>query len=233
MIRYRTFITAHLNRLKRKKTGDEYFSLPVVGKSNETWADLKPLTFDYVSLHPECVPLLTAWRNENAAGFASRFMATAARTRAWIEKQILQRIDRILFLIFLADGSCVGHIGLSAFDFSQRSCELDNVVRGVKNALPGLMSHAARAMIGFAFGTLQVKELYLRVLADNAHAVRFYQRLGFKETARLPLYKEIHDDEIRWEQRPNRGGLPDKYYLKMKYDENAAAVTAGESEVCS
>jgi ribosomal protein S18 acetylase RimI-like enzyme len=55
----------------------------------------------------------------------------------------------------------------------------------------------------------------LKVLSDNPHAIAFYERLGFKEQNRIPLFKVEKEDMIEWlpleEER-----IPDKYFIVMK-----------------
>jgi RimJ/RimL family protein N-acetyltransferase len=107
------------------------------------------------------------------------FIATTAGTEKWLDEKVIGRSDRILFLIVTLDGHKIGHIGFSAFDWEEKSCEVDAVLRGEKPAHPGLMTHALRALLDWGLGNLQVEIVRLRVLPENFHAIRFYKKNHF------------------------------------------------------
>lgn len=63
----------------------------------------------------------------------------------------------------------------------------------------GLGSELIRELITLAKGFLKLKIIFLRVFGNNARAIHFYQKYGFKECGRIPrgvFYKEKYVDDV-------------------------------------
>lgn len=176
---YQYYITTIFNRMKLKGEGETLVTLPVADNSGTVLGWLRPVTRDLVIAMPDCARLIARWRNENPTLSAQTFTATEQGTISWLEDQILARSDRLLFLILLSDGTPVGHIGYSCFDFLNQQCEVDAVLRGEKSAPPGIMTFALRELIHWGLSTLKLNIIRLRVFSDNTHAIEFYKRNGF------------------------------------------------------
>jgi RimJ/RimL family protein N-acetyltransferase len=96
------------------------------------------------------------------------------------------------------DGESVGYIGLAFMDWDRAYAEADAVVRG-RPASPHLMADALRAMLSWAKAQLSLREFGVWVRSDN-FAIRFYEKLGFREVKRVPLRKHASNGLIRWEE---------------------------------
>ncbi|MGE3713470.1 MAG: GNAT family N-acetyltransferase, partial [Alphaproteobacteria bacterium] len=137
------------------------------------------------------VQLLMNWRDANQDAFPAKFKVTFEGTRNWTQKQLIDLDDRILFFIQnKKDRSLVGHVGLFRFDFSKKHCEMDNIIRGDAKAPKGIMTASCAALMQWTRNTLNIKDIYLRVMSNNPRAIKLYEQLNFKETLRVPLYKE-------------------------------------------
>lgn len=92
-------------------------------------------------------------------------------------------------------GDVVGECGLHGIDLFARRCEL-----GIALGRPfwgrGLGTDAVRVVIRYAFDTLDMNRVGLRVLADDDRAVGAYTRAGFVEEGRLREYTRIGS---RWQ----------------------------------
>jgi RimJ/RimL family protein N-acetyltransferase len=146
----------------------------------------------------ESIELLASWRAAAADGFPSQRPVTLAGTRRWLTDCLLDVPDRLLFWVKTTAGTRIGHVGLFRFDFDEGGFEIDNIVRGVEGELPGIMYHAVTTLLDWSFDTLGMEEAFLRVFNDNARAMRLYDRLGFRETMRMPLARVPEGDGIRW-----------------------------------
>lgn len=178
-----------------------FFSLPIY-RNREKIADLIPLTKKNLIDNKEnkrIIKLLMDWREKNSKWF-DIFKVTEEGTKKWLKEKVIECNDRILFLIQTLDGSFIGHLGLYRFDVEDQSCELDNVIRGEKNAIPGLMTYAAKALMIWSFDSLKLKAMNLRVFSDNVKAVTLYERCGFKKIREIPLEKTVKGGNIRWEE---------------------------------
>lgn len=140
---------------------------------------------------------LTNWRNDFMFAFQTQFKATPERTCIWLENFINNAPTRLLYLIMDLKNNPIGHIGLANPDQTGR-IELDNVIRGESNVEPGIMANAISTLSSWCKNTFFSKQIFLRVLEDNKHAVNFYKKLGFKINKREPLKKIESPDLISY-----------------------------------
>jgi perosamine synthetase len=164
---------------------------------------------------PRLVAELARWREENYFAFPSQFPVTIEGTTRWLQKGILENPDRLLLLVLDRCGHAMGHVGLTEYGNDRSEVEIENIVRGVKDAAPGLMSRAMLAMLGWARDA-GARHFHLRVFNDNPHAVNFYRRLGFRDDELLGLRKHVEGPSVIY--RPLAEGdhePPDKQFLRM------------------
>ena len=184
---YRQRIMELLDAMKGKPPGGELQTIPIPDGRGAAAGQLRPITADWRQSLPGCAEKLARWRNEHQAELSAQpFMATASGTARWLDELVLAREDRILFLILAADGSWVGHIGYSCFDFAARGCDVDAVLRG-EQGHPGIMTHALRALLRWGTEGLGLLDIRLKVFADNERAIAFYRRNGFAPVAKPEL----------------------------------------------
>ena len=107
-----------------------------------------------------------------------------------------------MFGIGAEDGALIGDIGL--VEISWRRSEAELVVRiGDERYLgKGYGRDAIRALLDYAFTTVKLDRVYLRVFADNAPALKCFGKCGFRKEWTLTL-------------RPEEGGPPRKVFLMM------------------
>ncbi|HPI41070.1 MAG TPA: aminotransferase class I/II-fold pyridoxal phosphate-dependent enzyme [Pseudobdellovibrionaceae bacterium] len=174
----------------------------------------------------ELIELLTVWRNENKHVYPSQFTATPESTKSWLKTRLLETPDRMLFLIYNKVGKLVGHIGYAnvLLGVKENKCllEIDNVIRGIKEIEPGIMSNAMNSLIDWANEKLLPDEIYLRVFSDNKHAIDFYLKNSFIKNNLIPLYKETRTDGVYFSEEPKSSNLkPEAEFQKMTYSPSA------------
>jgi RimJ/RimL family protein N-acetyltransferase len=205
------------DRYKRKNVKDPLNPLPIT-EGERLVGFLRPFTVDFAQTLPQLVEVLTRWRKENPTLGAGKFEPTPERTLKWLDTHVLGRDDRLLFLIIGLDGTWIGHIGFSNFDFEERSAEVDSVLRGVKGGHPGMMTLATKALVEWGYEELKLDKVKLSVYADNDPVIKFYEKAGFRRAYVKPLYKVNLGDEERWELAPeNYSGVVEKEYLYMEH----------------
>ena len=184
---------------------------------------------------PDTIGLLARWRSENESAYTARFPVTQEGTARWLKERLLDVPDRVLFLVLDAVGRPVGHLGFANGLGLEDALEVDNVIRGDKGAQPGLMGAAMQALVKWGRDEFGPTNIYLRVLSDNAHAIAFYQRLGFAEAGRIPLRRHMHGQD--WSMEPLEAGdaaAPDAEFVRMElrppaWDAVEMILTAGPS----
>jgi len=216
---YEDFIKKTFDSYKCKSYSDEYRTIPMYDDSYNLVAFLKPVTYLYEQLMANYILYICKWRMENSIGFANVFTNTPEKTKNWIDKVLLPRPDRILFMIHDLNDKPIGHIGLSNFYYTFRRCEIDNVVRGVKDYRRGRMTIAKKTIIQWAIKRLEVSSICLKVLSDNSHAIKFYENIGFVKQYNIPLYRRERDDIVEWIEIDGfeKIGIPDRWYISMYY----------------
>lgn len=197
---FRSRVINNLKYAKNRLFGYNFLAeIPVYNERGIEVGWLRPLTISDATTYQ--ARRLARWRKENSFAFPSQFRVTVPGTKRWLEKQVLENPERILFYIYSHNNIRIpiGHMGLASFDFSENSCELDNVVRGEKSQHSGLMSMGVRALISWTIRYLQPKHILLRVMRENKHAISFYEKLGF-ELLNEEDNKDIKLIKMRYEQ---------------------------------
>jgi len=216
---YSTFIKDTFDRYKCKERFEPLKCIPVYGDEGKLCAYLRPITADFKTTLPECPMLLTKWREENPTISTGTFEPTVERTENWLSQYVIGRDDRLLFLIMCLNGGFLGHIGFSSFDFAEKSCEIDAVLRGVKNLLPGLMTFSMHSLVYWGIRELHLEKILLKVFSDNRQAIRFYEKFGFCKVGEIPLVLVKASDEEKWEIAPEGcGEEAGRYYTEMRLD---------------
>lgn len=172
----------------------EAVALPIHAASGDRIGRLVPLTAS-LCRESAIVADLFRWRSQAITRFLTVFEPTLEKTQGYLDGLVLVDPARILFLVVDADGQRIGNIGLCSV--TDDEAEVDNVIRG-ERALPHFMDAAQRAILRFAFDSLGVHTVFLRVLADNKPAIDSYLRLGYRVTSSQPLRREDTSDGYRW-----------------------------------
>ena len=161
------------------------------------------------------ISLLSEWRVKHQEWFPAQFKVTDEGTKMWLQKQVIETPDRLLFMIQVGK-KYIGHIGLYRFNFLHNSVEIDNIVRG-ENTYPGIMTHAIEMMIAWSRETLGIQIYTLQTHSDNKKALDLYERLGFVEMKRTPLIKQVSPDRTDWVEAPKDfTGKAKKYDVYMQ-----------------
>jgi RimJ/RimL family protein N-acetyltransferase len=195
----------------RIKQGHAAFSIPLADGAGR----LIPVT----EAHDGDVALIATiadWRACNAFAFPTQFTVTLDGTARWLRLGLLDVPDRLLYLVQASDGTLIGHLGFANCAAAPGVMEIDNVVRGVKAGAPGIMAAAMHALTRWAAHEFSPREIFLRVFSDNRHAVRFYERCGYRHDTMLPLRRTSTENAISY--APPAAGdtaAPDTYFARM------------------
>jgi len=98
------------------------------------------------------------------------------------------------YVILDNGGQHIGNCGLCSIDKKRKKCEIW-IYLGLGQG-KGSGSAAVGKLIGRAFGELGLERIYLRVLATNTAAARFYEKLGFVYEGRWRADTVLGQDRI-------------------------------------
>ena len=104
----------------------------------------------------------------------------------------LERQEDVVLAIETADGVPIGNLGLHAINWKDRSAELGIAIGEKAYWNQGYGTDAIRTLLGLAFRELNLHRVLLRVDADNARAIRCYEKAGFQQegTSREAVFSE-------------------------------------------
>lgn len=160
----------------------EYFMQPIPTRSDV--------------LNQQYIQCLTEWRNLHQKSFLSEFIATESRTATWLAGSVHSDPGRIIFMIVDSVDFPIGYMGLGNINWRTSYGEADSVVRGYPSP-KGIMSAALLSLMHWSQEQLGLKKIGVRVISDNP-ALKFYARLGFVETYRVPLSKKEVAGNVYW-----------------------------------
>jgi RimJ/RimL family protein N-acetyltransferase len=131
-----------------------------------------------------------AWHNDpttRAAVLGYRFPVTEKMEESWYDEMLAdQGGRRATFAVEdCSDGAHVGFVHLSEIDWPCRSAHFGIVIGDTDRRNRGIGAEATELALAYAFETLNLERIELRVVDDNARAHRLYQRLGFVDEGRL------------------------------------------------
>ena len=117
-----------------------------------------------------------------------------AQEERWFENMLgrLERQEDVLLAIETADGVHIGNLGLHGINWKDRSAELGIAIGEKAYWNQGYGTDAMRTLLGLAFRELNLHRVLLRVDADNARAIRCYEKAGFQRegTSREAVFSE-------------------------------------------
>jgi diamine N-acetyltransferase len=116
-----------------------------------------------------------------------------AQEERWFEnlQGRLERQEDVLLAIETADGVHIGNLGLHGINWKDRSAELGIAIGEKAYWNQGYGTDAIRTLLGLAFRELNLHRVFLRVDADNARAIRCYEKAGFQ---REELPRPVRDE---------------------------------------
>lgn len=130
---------------------------------------------------------IVCWRNSEAV--RKRFIYQGLFTREghenWIKTMVETGKVVQMMICEIATGKAVGSVYVRDIDETHHKAEY-GIFIGADNARgKGYGTAAAKLMIRYCFEELKLHRLFLRVYAENARAIRSYEKAGFVKEAYL------------------------------------------------
>ena len=124
---------------------------------------------------------IVRWRNspEVMKYFIFRETFTAQMHERWLETKVASGSVVQYIIIDKADGKKVGSVYLKDIDLVNESAEYGIFIGEPSARGRGLGSETAKIFTDFAFTSLELHRISLRLIASNATAQRSYENAGF------------------------------------------------------
>ncbi len=213
----RTDIESFVRRVKENQDPTKTLELPVIKPDGIRVGTLR-LIDKVRSSAPELAVNLTKWRNASMKFFLTQFVATEERTQQWLNNVVIPANDRLLFELLDDTGRAIGHAGVC--NFSIRSCELDNFIRGERGGDPNLFLAAERALLSWLFCDIGVDIVTLFVFSNNWIPISNHISIGFTVTEKRSM-SLVEKDGLIQHFLDSEEGRPMTYsYLKMSLTKN-------------
>ena len=134
------------------------------------------------------LPLFVRWfaDAETARHLALRAPFSLAMEEKWFNQVVeAQGKNQYHFVIcLLPDGRPIGAADLRDIDLENGKAEFGISIGEKAEWSKGYGTEALNAICDFGFGALRLERIYLDVYADNARAIRSYEKAGFRQEGR-------------------------------------------------
>ena len=178
-------------------------------------------------MNPEDVPVYTRWMNDPAVtdslGGTPRLVSLDSEAE-WLENACKSGYQ--FAIVDLATDTLLGNCGIENLDLRSGTCEVGLFIGEAKHRGRGYGQEVLGLLTDFAFDTLRVHNVMLKLFSFNEPALACYTKAGFKEFGRRHEAYFLHGrwyDEIFMEMletdRPGRVGQTDAF-APMKTGEN-------------
>lgn len=141
---------------------------------------LRPMTY-------EDTDLIISWRNQELVrrNFIYQELFTRESHENWIRTMV--ETGRVVQMVICetAGDKPVGSVYLRDIDRRHKKAEYGIFIGEEQARGRGYGTMAARLMIRYAFDEMGLHRLFLRAFADNAQAIRSYEKAGFEREACL------------------------------------------------
>lgn len=138
-----------------------------------------------------CVAL---WHNDaelKSLIMGRRLPVSLEKEREWI--QLNSQSETALILGIEYEGKLIGIVRLMNIDWVDSKAELGIFIGEAEGRGQGLGQDATRTLLKYAFEILPLNKVYLRVLVDNARALRTFAKCGFRREGVLRMdYRTAH-----------------------------------------
>lgn len=135
-------------------------------------------------LQPELLSTYERWLNDFdlLSMLDRRFRPlTADWIRTWYERQSRANGDSLVFTIWdLRTMTPIGNAALQDIDARTRTAEFGIFIADPAHRGEGRGTEATRLLLGFAFDTLSLENIMLRVYDYNERAQKVYEKVGFR-----------------------------------------------------
>lgn len=135
------------------------------------------------------------WRSAASHLYFSQIKPTTESMAKYLHDTSVSEPDAVLFAIFDQQFNLLGHSGIR--HATEKSCELDSIVKNPESSISGLMFRAIDQMMSQISESFGITDFGLKTLSTNLPAISLYRKLGFRIEREIPLLETNHNGVTR------------------------------------
>lgn len=155
-----------------------------------------------IALKEENLPIYRRWIDDpEVADFLASmdFPVSLAEERQWFERATVSGARELNLTIETKQGKPIGNISLMDIHCVNRNAQLGIVIGEKQYWGKGYGEDAIRALLSFAFGSMGLNKVELKLNENNKRALSCYRKCGFKPEGRKRkqlFYRGEYCDEL-------------------------------------
>ena len=191
--------------------------------------DGKKITLKLVDDSDETVHLLTKWRKINRYMFGTNFEMSEERTKKWIQKNLRENPEWILFMIYV-DGEKYGNMGSDLYDKKTNSAILDNIMKDPNQNYPGVMTVVEKTYLRWMFDGLKLSKITGDLFSDNYKMMNLHYKCGWTIVDAVPLKRVFENGGWRWEKKElkSESEYGERYFFHLEITKERLMEKFGE-----
>jgi diamine N-acetyltransferase len=121
------------------------------------------------------------------------YPVTDREEEEWLDRQGRSNTDFAFGMVTVADNKLIGSIGLHQISWSDRTAVTGTVIWEKDYWGKGYGTDAKMLLLDYAFNALDLAVIQSKVIAFNSRSLRYAEKCGYKEVARIPGWKRGKD----------------------------------------
>ena len=140
------------------------------------------------AMEPEDLEDSYKWANDCEVTLwltSPRYLVSRETEQQWIDDAPANNFSDVRLAIETKDGKHIGGINLHRVHPEDRKAGLGIMIGERDHWSNGYGTDAVTTLLAFAFDEMNLHRVWLHAFADHDHAIKCYQRCGFREEVRL------------------------------------------------
>lgn len=135
-------------------------------------------------LEPTDAEELYRYRNDSSVRSLTSSLSSGfsrADVAAWVQWHATQTDELLLAIVDSDTDRCLGHVGLYQIDHRSRRAEFGILIGDETWQGNGIGRRVTEAMLAYAFNVLNLRRIWIEILASNRRSIAAYRRFGFED----------------------------------------------------
>lgn len=142
-------------------------------------------------LHEDDIPLLHEWANDKdlAQYVNNNLPLSLDQEKEWFKRaSTATKTDMVLGIVEIENGTLIGTMGINKIEYPSATATTGAVIGNKEYRDKGYGTEAKMLLLEYAFKELGLRKIYSYVIEFNKRSIRYSEKCGYKEEARLPKH---------------------------------------------